>query len=206
MVKVTTMTKSFFKTYNPSIAPTPLTLRSLVSILLKSHNNKIFFGYFTNIMTYLNLSTGFEPQLRRICESGDLSDSADRQTMMFSATFADNVRAVAQKYLKSKFARVEVGRVGSSIKSIWQELVFVEKPGNKKLKLDALVELLLGKDSKSIVKAGKGKNGPRLERTIVFTQKKATATLVKRMLTRDHYVLCEDIHGDRSQAQREAAL
>ena len=37
---------------------------------------------------------GFEPQLKRICEKSDLPDVGDRQTMMFSATFADNVRSV----------------------------------------------------------------------------------------------------------------
>ena len=43
------------------------------------------------------------------------------------------------------------------------------------------------------------------ERTIVFVQKKATATWLKRELARIG-LRCDDIHGDRTQSQRESAL
>lgn len=107
---------------------------------------------------------------------------------MFSATFAPNIQSIAKKYLRQDFAKVEVGRVGSSIASIEQNLLKIDLPGNKKTKLEVLVPLL---------KPG--------ERTIVFVQKKHVATFVKKALVRSN-LSAEDIHGDRSQSQREAAL
>jgi ATP-dependent RNA helicase DDX3X len=50
---------------------------------------------------------GFEPQLRRIIEQSDLPAAGPaRQTLMFSATFADAIQAVAAKYLQKSFAKV----------------------------------------------------------------------------------------------------
>lgn len=43
-------------------------------------------------------------------------------------------------------------------------------------------------------------------RTLVFCQKKRTATWLKKALNRELKVAAGDIHGDRSQAQRESAL
>jgi ATP-dependent RNA helicase DDX3X len=136
------------------------------------------------------LDMGFEPQLRRIVEQADLPPTASRQTLMFSATFAPNVQAVARKYLRPGFAHVGVGRVGSSISCITQSLLEVPPPADKRLKLQVLV-------SNNTIIPG--------ERTIVFVQKKATATWLKRELSRLG-LRCDDIHGDRSQAQRESAV
>jgi len=44
------------------------------------------------------------------------------------------------------------------------------------------------------------------ERTIIFVQKKHVASWLKLQLKKALDVTCEDIHGDRSQSQREAAL
>ena len=136
------------------------------------------------------LDMGFEPQLRRICEQADLPQTSNRQTLMFSATFAPPIQAVAAKYLRAGFAHVTVGRVGSSINSIVQALLEVPAPGDKRTKLSVLT-------STGAIVPG--------ERTIVFVQKKATATWLKRELGRTG-LRCDDIHGDRSQSQREAAL
>ena len=136
------------------------------------------------------LDMGFEPQLRRIVEQADLPSTAQRQTMMFSATFAPAIQAVAKKYLRQGFAHVTVGRVGSSTASIAQSLLEVPAPGDKRTKLAVLV-------SNNTLIAG--------ERTIIFVQKKATATWLKRELSK-FGLRCDDIHGDRSQSQRESAL
>ena len=44
------------------------------------------------------------------------------------------------------------------------------------------------------------------ERTIVFVQKKHVASDIKKKLVQQWGMKAEDIHGDRSQSQREAAL
>ncbi|KAJ1457009.1 P-loop containing nucleoside triphosphate hydrolase protein [Pelagophyceae sp. CCMP2097] len=135
------------------------------------------------------LDMGFEPQLRKIVSR--LPETAKRQTLMFSATYAAGVAKIADAYLRQdRVAKITVGRVGSSVASIEQRLVLAEN--SKQLKLALLLPLLLGPE------AGK--------RTLVFVQKKHLATWVKNELVKKHGVSADDIHGDRSQNQREAAL
>ena len=135
------------------------------------------------------LDMGFEPQIRRVVEGHDLPNKAQRQTMMFSATFAPPIQRVAasyaahlptthstsptallapstpstpsHRYLRAPYAHVSVGRVGSSIGSIAQRLILAED-GHKRAKLDLLRPLL--------------SSG---ERTIVFVQKKHVASWVR---------------------------
>ncbi|GMI48212.1 hypothetical protein TrCOL_g9158 [Triparma columacea] len=136
------------------------------------------------------LDMGFEPQLRRIVQNSTLP--RDRQTLMFSATFADNVQKVAQSYLKPDYVFVSVGRIGSTTKNITQTLVEVgEHACDKRSKFNIVLQ-------QNIITKG--------ERTIVFTQKKATAQWLKKELRKAGYGEVEDIHGDRSQSQRESAL
>ncbi|KAH8057284.1 helicase [Aureococcus anophagefferens] len=132
------------------------------------------------------LDMGFEPQLRKIVAK--LPAARERQTLMFSATFSPAVQQVARAYLDgSRVAEVTVGRVGSSVASIEQRLVF-SPASDKRSKLELLLPVL----------------APG-EKTIVFVQKKHVATWVKRELAKAKF-RAEDIHGDRSQSQREAAL
>ena len=80
------------------------------------------------------LDMGFAPQIDRICAL--LPQKRNRQTLMFSATFAPPIQRVAAEYLRAKdhTAHVTVGRVGSSLKSITQRLVLAES-GNRRSKL-----------------------------------------------------------------------
>ena len=132
------------------------------------------------------LDMGFAPQIERICRL--LPPKSERQTLMFSATFAPPIQKVAAEYLRddSHTARIEVGRVGSSMKSITQKLILAEG-GDKRSKLSLLKPIL------------------RKERTIVFCGKKHVAKWVSQQLGKDGTRAVE-IHGDRSQGQREAAL
>ena len=92
------------------------------------------------------LDMGFEPQIRRIVEQHDLPPPSCRQTLMFSATFAKPIQEVARRYARPVHARVAVGRVGSSLKTIEQRLVLAEK-GDRRSKLALLEELLQACDS-----------------------------------------------------------
>ena len=133
------------------------------------------------------LDMGFEPQIRRIVEQSDMAPKHARQTLMFSATFATAVQRVAESYLNAPHAHVAVGRVGSSIGSISQVLVRCDD-GHKRSKLKLLRPLL-----------------KRGERTIVFCQKKHVATWLRGQLANEG-ISAADVHGDRSQGQRETAL
>lgn len=91
-----------------------------------------------------------------------------------------------------------MGRVGSTTDSITQE--FREATADKRHKLKLVVEAV--------------QDGPK-GRTLVFVQKKKTATWLKKQLSKGgpegsdikfEPIEAVEIHGDRSQSQREAAL
>mmetsp|Transcript_17625 Transcript_17625/g.50479 ORF Transcript_17625/g.50479 Transcript_17625/m.50479 type:complete len:329 (+) Transcript_17625:287-1273(+) len=144
------------------------------------------------------LDMGFEPQIRRIVQQSDMPPKERRQTLLFSATFAPEVQKLAAAFLRA-YVWIAVGRVGSTVENIEQRLVLATADKREKLRLatKALAEC----------------DG----RTLVFVQKKRTAVWLKHCLRRGGPgdakpnekfapVLAEDIHGDRSQPQREAAL
>ena len=128
-----------------------------------------------------------------------MTPKAKRQTMLFSATFPPQIQKLAAEFLRP-YVWIAVGRVGSTTDSITQ--VFVQATNDKRSKLQLTVKALL--------------NGPT-GRTLIFVQKKRTATWLKKQLSkggpddgkpeeRFAPIAAGDIHGDRSQAQREAAL
>ena len=54
---------------------------------------------FKNIFCFLAdrmLDMGFMPDITRICESAQMPAKGERQTLMFSATFADEVQTLAK--------------------------------------------------------------------------------------------------------------
>jgi ATP-dependent RNA helicase DDX3X len=68
---------------------------------------------------------GFEPQIRRIFEGGDLPASGIRQTLMFSATFPREIQALASDFLDN-YIFLTVGRVGSTTDFITQRVEYAE--------------------------------------------------------------------------------
>jgi ATP-dependent RNA helicase DDX3X len=145
------------------------------------------------------LDMGFEPQIRKLILESGMTSKEDRQTLMFSATFPPKIQTLAGAFLRT-YTWIAVGRVGSTTDNISQ--VLIQATPDKREKLKLVVEALQ-----------KGPTG----RTLIFVQKKRTATWVKNLLCkggpsdggpdeRFDPIPAEDIHGDRSQPQREAAL
>jgi ATP-dependent RNA helicase DDX3X len=144
------------------------------------------------------LDMGFEPQIRKLVLQSNMTKKEQRQTFMFSATFEPAIQKLAATFLRNDYTWIAVGRVGSTTDSITQVLVQATADKRKKLAL--------------VVKAiEEGPSG----RTLVFVQKKSTATWLKKQLLQGGppdgnpnftRIPAEDIHGDRSQSQREAAL
>ena len=142
------------------------------------------------------LDMGFEPQIRRVVRA--MPPTTARHTLLFSATFPDAIQRLAREFLRP-YVWIGVGRVGSTVDGIEQRIVRAAPDKRKKLQL--VVAAL----------------GERRGRTLVFVEKKRTATWLKKMLRaggpadappeeRFPPEAAEDIHGDRSQSQREAAL
>jgi len=126
------------------------------------------------------LDMGFQPAIARIAAMLP----AVRQTLCYSATLEGTVKEVARKYLNNP-ARVEIGSVLKPAENV--ELRTFEVAPDKK---QELLEHLLGAETGSF---------------LVFVRTKHGADRVARRLSRSGWSATQ-IHGDRSQAQRNAAL
>jgi ATP-dependent RNA helicase RhlE len=126
------------------------------------------------------LDMGFQPAIARIAATLP----ADRQTLCYSATLEGAVKEVARKYLKNP-TRIEIGSVLKPAENV--ELRTFEVEQNNK---QELLEHLLGAEQGSF---------------LVFVRTKHGADRVARKLTRSGWSATQ-IHGDRSQAQRNSAL
>ena len=126
------------------------------------------------------LDMGFQPAIARIASTLP----AHRQTLCYSATLEGAVKEVARKYLNNP-ARIEIGSVLKPADNV--ELRTFEVEHDKK---QELLEHLLGAEKGSF---------------LVFVRTKHGADRVARRLTRSGWSATQ-IHGDRSQSQRNAAL
>jgi ATP-dependent RNA helicase RhlE len=126
------------------------------------------------------LDMGFQPAIARIATALP----PVRQTLCYSATLEVSVKEVARKYLSNP-VRVEIGSVLKPADNV--ELRTFEVEADKK---QELLEHLLGAEQGSF---------------LVFVRTKHGADRVARRLVRSGHSATQ-IHGDRSQAQRNQAL
>ena len=126
------------------------------------------------------LDMGFQPAIARI--AGMLPQN--RQTLCYSATLEGSVREVAHKYLNQP-VRVEIGSVLKPAENV--QLRSFEVAHDKK---QELLEHLLTEEKGSF---------------LVFVRTRHGADRVARRLTRSGWSATQ-IHGDRTQAQRNTAL
>jgi ATP-dependent RNA helicase RhlE len=126
------------------------------------------------------LDMGFQPAIARIAAVLPVA----RQTLCYSATLEGTVKEVARKYLNNP-VRIEIGSVLKPAENV--ELRTFEVEPDKK---QELLEHLLGSEKGSF---------------LVFVRTRHGAERVARRLTRSGWSATQ-IHGDRSQAQRNAAL
>lgn len=126
------------------------------------------------------LDMGFQPAIHRIV--AELP--SERQTLCYSATLDAPIQEVARKYLKNP-RRIEVGSVLKPAENV-ELRTFEVEPDRKQELLEHLLESEKGS-------------------FLVFVRTKHGADRVARRLTRSGWSATQ-IHGDRSQAQRNAAL
>jgi ATP-dependent RNA helicase RhlE len=127
------------------------------------------------------LDMGFLPQLKRIMKMVP----RQRQTMMFSATMATGPEMLAREFLHNP-ARVTVGEKSAPPSTVRQSIYPVSLENKSKMLLEILKR-------------------PEIERAIVFTRTKSRADRIAKMLQHAN-IRAVQIHGDRSQGQRNAAL
>lgn len=127
------------------------------------------------------LDMGFMPDLKRILTLLP----KQRQTLLFSATFSDDIKKLAQDFLV-KPVTVEAARRNAAADNVKQSV------------------LLADHDHKFGVLAGLIRSRG-LKQVLVFTRTKLTAARVAKMLERDG-ILADAIHGDKTQQERIKAL
>jgi ATP-dependent RNA helicase RhlE len=128
------------------------------------------------------LDMGFLPEIRRILRYVP----ARRQTLFFSATIPPPIRALANEMLHNPVS-IEHERQGGSTPSGIRQAVY---PVPQELKSRLLVRLIRGGD---------------IQQALVFTRTKHRANRLADFLGREG-LKADRIHGNRSQAQRTAAL
>ncbi len=110
---------------------------------------------------------------------------ARRQTLLFSATFSDDIRALAGKLLREPLS-IEVSPRNTTVKAIAQWIV----PVDKKRKPELFMHLL---------------NKQRWGQVLVFVKtRKGVDQLVETLQA--HGVAADSIHGDKPQPARQRAL
>ncbi|KAM9509660.1 putative ATP-dependent RNA helicase DDX4 isoform 5-T5 [Guaruba guarouba] len=132
------------------------------------------------------LDMGFGVDMKKLVSHPTMPPKEKRQTLMFSATFPEEVRRLAAEFLKSDYLFVVVGHVGGACSDVQQNILQVPQYSKR----DKLIEIL-----QSIGH----------ERTMVFVDKKKKADYIAAFLCQEK-IAATSIHGDREQREREVAL
>ncbi|XP_030765236.1 ATP-dependent RNA helicase vasa [Sitophilus oryzae] len=130
------------------------------------------------------LDMGFLPTVEEMLGHASMTATGERQTLMFSATFPEEIQHLAGKFLHN-YVFVAVGIVGSASTDVTQEVHLVTR-FEKRTKL---IEMLKGTK----------------ERTVVFVETKRNADFLATFLS-ENDIQSTSIHGDRLQREREQAL
>jgi len=133
------------------------------------------------------LDMGFLPEIQRIVSGGGMpaKGSGGRQTLMFSATFPEDVQHLAYEFLEN-YLFLAVGIVGGASSDVVQTVHEVEKFQKR----DKLKECMADVGT---------------DRTLVFVETKKNADFLAAFLSGEG-LPTTSIHGDRLQREREQAL
>ncbi|KAJ4450546.1 hypothetical protein ANN_01973, partial [Periplaneta americana] len=131
------------------------------------------------------LDMGFMPEVEKMMAHPTMVPMGERQTLMFSATFPEDIQRLAGKFLHD-YLFLAVGIVGSACADVEQRFHMVSK-FDKRPKLTEL-----------LTQEGRDK-------TLVFVEMKRTADFIAAYLSEQDFPTTS-IHGDRLQREREEAL
>uniref|UniRef100_A0A8C3C1X5 RNA helicase n=1 Tax=Cairina moschata TaxID=8855 RepID=A0A8C3C1X5_CAIMO len=132
------------------------------------------------------LDMGFGLDMKKLISSPDMPSKEKRQTLMFSATFPEEVQRLAGEFLKMDYLFVVVGHVGGACSDVQQSILSVPQYSKR----DKLIEILHMTGN---------------ERTMVFVETKKKADYIAAFLCQEN-IPTTSIHGDREQRERELAL
>ena len=131
------------------------------------------------------LDMGFLPDLQRIINL----IPAQRQTLLFSATFSPEIKRLAQSYLRSPVT-VEVARQNAAADTVKQVVHLVPSIDKQR----AIVQVLENRTRQGLSR-----------QCIIFTNSRLGCAKLARALERDG-IQAGAIHGDKSQGERTLTL
>lgn len=131
------------------------------------------------------LDMGFAPAVKEIMDNPSMVRTGTRQTLMFSATFPEDIQRMAGSYLH-EYIFLTIGIIGGACQDVEQKVHAI----GKFEKRNKLMELLNAEDPVG---------------TMVFVETKRTADFLASFLSESEHPTTS-IHGDRTQKQREEAL
>uniref|UniRef100_A0A1I8HWZ9 RNA helicase n=1 Tax=Macrostomum lignano TaxID=282301 RepID=A0A1I8HWZ9_9PLAT len=117
---------------------------------------------------------------------------SDRQIVMFSATFPNQIQALAQQYLQN-YLYLTVGQVGAANPDVTQEVREVQQD-DKQAALESVIDEWHSDPAR------------KSDRILIFVETKRQADFVGLALTQKKQLPCTTIHGDRQQRERETAI
>ena len=127
------------------------------------------------------LDIGFLPEIKRILQSVP----KERQTMLFSATMPGSISKLASEFMKMPI-RIEIAPQGTAAENVEHE-VFVVSKHNKMRLLDSVLQQYPN------------------DKILLFSRTKHGAKRIARDIRHMGHT-ADEIHSNRSQAQRKAAL
>jgi ATP-dependent RNA helicase DDX5/DBP2 len=128
------------------------------------------------------LDMGFEPQIRSILQK----TKGEKQVLMFSATWPDDVKELAEDFL-GEYTFLNIGSIElSANKNIKQEIIFCDQIDKMQTFLDKIDSL---GDTKMLI----------------FAETKRSVDFLERAL-RKRNIQAQGIHGDKSQIQRSSVI
>lgn len=131
------------------------------------------------------LDMGFMPAVKNVMNNPTMVSIDKRQTLMFSATFPEEIQKLAGQFLNN-YLFITIGIVGGACTDVEQNFYNVSRY-EKRTKL---MEILNAEDPKG---------------TMVFVETKRNADFLASFLSESKHATTS-IHGDRMQRQREEAL
>nr|BAB13308.1 vasa-related protein CnVAS2 [Hydra vulgaris] len=131
------------------------------------------------------IDMGFGPQIEHIIEFSGMPPKGIRNTLMFSATFPDQIQHLAAQFLND-YLFLTVGRVGGTCTDVTQSVIQVS--GTKKR--ETLENLLQTSGT---------------DQTLVFVEKKRDADFLANFLSQKNFPPTI-LFADRTREKRESAL
>ncbi|KYN02147.1 PREDICTED: ATP-dependent RNA helicase vasa [Cyphomyrmex costatus] len=136
------------------------------------------------------LDMGFLPDIEKLIDHETMGPAEERQTLMFSATFPNEIQELASRFLRN-YLFLAVGIVGGACADVEQNFYQASGQSEKRKLLKDLIE--------------KQNQLGNIEGTLVFVEQKRHTDFIAAFLSESNFPTTS-IHGDRLQREREEAL